>query len=663
MPYRMNQYGIEPRAQDSGTDQRDSQRPHVDPQTIAGKVSIQHVELEAYGYAGDESEGIQRKRAELDDRIDAMSPSCSRFAEFRKPQTTMTPARTTPTRELSDWSRLALAAATGCLWFLSAPPFRFSVGAWFAMIPLMIVLERTPSLARAVLFSSVAGLIVNIGGFYWLFETIRRFAGLPWPLALVAFLAICLYQGLTFSLFGAAVHVLRRRGYIPMALIAPLAMVAAEWTVPMIFPDSLAITQAWHPLVIQIADIAGPAGVCALLLLINGALYDLAASRRRAVVPAIVSGGILLATLVYGEMRIRQIDARSNAAPKLRVGIVQPNFAHAQRGSLSPQAAPERLALLQEQSRELEAEGAQLIVWSETSYPFALQRHAGSATVSPAHPILQGFHTPVIAGAQTIDWATHQAFNSAILVDREDRIAGIYDKVRLLNFGERVPAGEALPWLTRLMPREYARFTPGSSADPLLLKKPDGTSWRLGTFICFEDTLPEFLRSIGANHPNLLVNISNDSWFGEGSEPWEHLALSVFDAVEQRSAMARSVNSGVSAFIDANGRVIQETYAVDPSLHARPPSHRLALLPLMEGGHTFYDRAGHRFAGLLSSCLMLLLIRSSTRRHVWPACRDHASGATVPVRRRPLVRRERRLRPPAGDKATDHAQGRPLCSG
>ncbi|ADW69200.1 apolipoprotein N-acyltransferase [Granulicella tundricola] len=529
---------------------------------------------------------------------------------------TMTRAKITSARELPAGSSLALATLAGCLWFLSAPPFRFAGGAWIAMLPLMFVLDQTLSFQRAVWFSSWTGLVGNMGGFYWLFQTIRRFAHLPWPIALLLFLAICLYQGLTFTLFGAAVHFARHRRTIPMALLAPLAMVTAEWIEPMVFPDSLAITQAWHPLVIQIADITGPLGVCALLLLINGALYDLIVSTRRAVVPAVISAMILIASLLYGAIRIRQVDAISNAAAKLRVGIVQPNFAHTEKGSQNPQPASERLAILQEQSRELEAAGAQLIVWSETSYPFALQRRKGVVAVDPSPAIMRGFHTPVIIGANISDTAAQKHFNSALLVDRGGNIAGVYDKVRLMNFGERIPAGEILPWLTDLLPRDYARFTPGSTATPLPFRNDDGTVLRLGTFICFEDILPDFLRLVGANHPQLLVNLTNDSWFGDTSEPWEHLALSVFAAVEQRTAMARSVNSGVSAFIDANGRVLQKTYAVDPSLHSQPASHMLATLPLIEGGHTFYERGGHLFGGLCSLCLLLLLAIPPCVKHL-----------------------------------------------
>lgn len=522
----------------------------------------------------------------------------------------------TPKDRLPVWFNLSLAAATGCLWFLSTPPFPFHGCAWIAMVPLMFVIDRTRSFQRAVLFCSWAGLVANLGGFYWLLATIGLFTGASRHLSVILFFLLCFYQGLIFALFGAAVHVVRNRRRAPMALVAPLAIVAAELVFPLAFPNNLAITQAWHPLVLQIADLTGPVGVSALLLMVNGAVYDLMSDlmsdlivpRRRALLPAAVSAMIVIACLIYGEVRMRHFDAVSRSAPQLRVGLVQPNVARTQQGLLHPLQAPERLGMLQEQSQKLEAEGAQLIVWSETSYPYLLRRNAATVKPDPGHPIAQGFHTPVIVGAQTFDTETKKQFNSATLVNQNGAFGGIYDKTHLMNFGERVPAGETLPWLRDLMPRQVSVFTPGTSTLPLLLKTEDGKIWRIGTFICFEDTLPDVLRGIGSNHPDLLVNITNDTWFGETSEPWEHLALSVFDAIEQRSAMVRSVNSGVSAFIDANGRIVQKTYAVDPYVHPTPASHSLRSMPLIEGGKTFYSHMGDLFSYLCCLGLAILII-------------------------------------------------------
>jgi len=505
--------------------------------------------------------------------------------------------------------RLALATAAGCLWALGDPALPLSVVGWIAMVPLLIVVGHTPSFRNAMLYCGWAGLVANIGGCYWLLDTIKRFTTFSWMLSTALFLAICAYQGLLLVLFGAVVYLVRHRTDVSMAVVAPLAIVAAELIFPMVFPYSLAITQAWHPLLLQIADVTGPAGVSALLLLVNGAIYDLVIGRRGAKRCAVIAGLIVLVCLGYGQLRMRHFDTFTAAAPKLRVGIVQLNAGVTHPGVSSAQDAAQRLAALQEQSRELEAEGAQLIVWSEASYPYLLRRDAATDS-SPGvlQKVMQGFTTPVVIGAQTLDAASKKRFNSAVLVGRTGAFAGIYDKIRLLNFGERVPAGEIFPWLTSLMPGEYSRFTPGTDARPLVFRREDGTQWRLGTFICFEDTLPEILRQVGKNHPHLLVNLTNDTWFGDTAEPWEHLALSVFDSIEERSALVRSVNSGLSAFIDVNGRVIQKTYATDPYFLPEPASHSLRSLPLIEGGHTLYSYVGDLFSYLCCLYLTVLIV-------------------------------------------------------
>lgn len=503
----------------------------------------------------------------------------------------------------------AFATASGCLWALGDPALPLSVVGWVAMVPLLIVINSTSSFLSAVLWCGWAGFVANIGGCYWLLTTIKRFTNFSWPTSIALFFAVCAYQGLLFVLFGAAVRLIRHRKDVPMALIAPLAIVASELILPMVFPYSLGITQAWHPLLIQIADITGPAGVSALLLMVNGGLYDILSRRYQALRCAIAVLLVFFASLIYGGLRMQHFDAVAASASKLRVGIVQANAGLRHRGVSSTQDEMQRLIALQEQSRELEAEGAQLIVWSEASYPYLLRRDA-STDASPGvlERVLRGFATPVVIGAQTFDVANGRRFNSALLVDRTGAFVGIYDKIRLLNFGERVPAGELLPWLTELMPHEYARFTPGTQANPLILRTGDGRAWRLGTFICFEDTLPEILRSVGKHHPDLLVNLTNDTWFGDTSEPMEHLALSVFDSIEERSALVRSVNSGVSAFVDANGRVIQKTFTVDTYSHPVPASHSLKSMPLIEGGHTPYAHIGDLFSYLCCLWLAFLLI-------------------------------------------------------
>ncbi len=340
---------------------------------------------------------------------------------------------------------------------------------------------------------------------------------------------------------------------------------------------------------------------------INGAIYDLAVDGRAARYPAAAAAALLAAALLFGAVRMRQIDAIAAHAPRLNIGLVQPNFAYTVDGEVPREEAIRQLTALQEESRRLQSAGAQLLVWSEGAYPATLPRDfAADFAPESLGRIRRGFDIPTLIGAEMYDPSRQDAFNSAILLDGGGRAAGRYDKVRLLAFGEYIPGIETFPWLRNLLPPGTGQFTAGKGPAVLTLHGPGGQAWALGPVICYEDILPGFLRSLGKLHPNLLVNLTSDSWFGADTEPWEHLALSVFASVELRVSMVRAVNSGVSALIDPNGRVLEKTYADDPYRNPHPADGIVVAAPWMAGGRTLYAAVGNLFAYLCLAATMLL---------------------------------------------------------
>jgi apolipoprotein N-acyltransferase len=129
----------------------------------------------------------------------------------------------------------------------------------------------------------------------------------------------------------------------------------------------------------------------------------------------------------------------------------------------------------------------------------------------------------------------------------------------------------------------------------------------LAPVICYEDILQDYLRQVGELHPNLLVNLTSDSWFGADTEPWEHMALSVFASVELRVSMVRAVNSGVSTLIDANGRVLQKTYTNDPYRNPRAADGIVVSVPMMPPSRTGFVALGNTFVYLCVATSLLLL--------------------------------------------------------
>jgi apolipoprotein N-acyltransferase len=507
--------------------------------------------------------------------------------------------------KLNFYGAFGLATLSGCLWFLAVTPFDLSALAWIAAVPMLLAVDRTATFRQALLLGWWAGIVETAGGFYWLIDLMQRFADFPMAAAVLVFLLFCAARGLIFLLFTAILRGIRSRRRVPMTVLAPLIMVSCELVVPQLFPCGQWISQAWHPLVIQIAELTGPLGVTALLMLINGALYDLAMDRRGARYPAMAAAA-LAAALIFGALRMGQVDELAARAPKMKIGLVQPNFAYTVDGEISRDEAIRQLTALQAQSRRLQQDGAQLIVWSEGSYPVTLPRKfsADFPAESPAM-IRRGLSVPVIIGADMYDASHDDAFNSAILLDGDGRVTGRYDKVRLLAFGEYIPGIDAFPWLRQFLPANTGRFTAGAGPDVLTLHGPGAQVWKVGAVICYEDILQGFLRGVGQLRPNLLVNLTSDSWFGAETEPWEHLALAVFASVELRVSMVRAVDSGVSALIDPNGRLLQKTYADDPYRNPRAADGMVVTAAIMPGGRTAYVATGNLFAYL---CIAATLI-------------------------------------------------------
>ncbi|HNN92834.1 MAG TPA: apolipoprotein N-acyltransferase [Pseudomonadota bacterium] len=525
--------------------------------------------------------------------------------------------------------RVLLCALSGTLLFLACADFDIWPLCWLGMVPLLWVLldrQGQPRTSRPFLYGFVTGLFANGGGFYWIVGLLMRFGHLPFIAALPLFLLLIGYQAITFGIFAAVLCRLRRHVDVPVTWLAPLIWVACELCVPYVFPWYLSITQAWVPPVIQIADITGPLGVSFVLVLSNAALWQLGLiftsgrilPRRGLLIgpslrPPILAAVTILLVLGYGMMRIHQVEKARAAAPKIRVGVVQANIGIHEK--FVPGLRERQHALHLSLSQTLSSRGADLILWPESSYPYPLPRtfHADFPDNDP-RKLQRGFTTPLLFGALTLErrgneWAP---YNTALLLDKQGQVRGSFDKNFLLIFGEYLPFARQLSFLRELIPA-ISNFERGTETTTFPFEL-EGKRYNLGPMICYEDIIPAFGRRLFAdkNPPNLLLNITNDAWFGATSEPYEHLALAVYRAVEHRTELVRAVNTGVSAYIDATGRIVQKGPSVDPTL--TPDVEPVALLQdmalLPPGG--LYQRLGEAFGGL---CLGLVLLLGLLARH------------------------------------------------
>jgi apolipoprotein N-acyltransferase len=480
----------------------------------------------------------------------------------------------------------------------------------------------------------VTGFVANAMGYYWLVGMLENFSGFPWIVCVAIALLLCAYQAGLTGTFTLGWQWAQRHGAAPVVAAAG-CWVVVEWAYPILFENYYANSVHQLPLAIQIADLGGPLLVSALLLASSAAVYEVlyAQALRRAVfasdlalnlapnlTPTVApaerytsrqshalrwAGGVLVLwalTLGYGSYRIDQVQKHTRRAPTLMVGAVQVNM-----GIFSKRDDP-REGLRRHIRDSLALEAAvkpDLIVWPESAYTYWIPDSVTNIRKYVTGPL----QTPVLFGGLAMRGAQGQErhFNTAFIADQHGNLHGSYDKTYLLAFGEYLPLGEWFPFLYRLSPHT-GKFTAGSHVRALPLTK-DNRTYRLATLICYEDILPSFVRGmVKKNNPHLLVNITNDAWFGDTLEPWIHLALAKFRSVEHHRYMVRATNSGVSAIIDPTGRVVEHTGVMT----RESISHRVALLT----GRTLYERFGNWPVGLalMAAAGLLRFGRERTRR-------------------------------------------------
>lgn len=440
-----------------------------------------------------------------------------------------------------------LAVLTGLLYFLAFPGVNLWPLAFVALVPLIVALRgQTPR--RALGLGWAAGFTMTMCGFYWLLEMLKVFSGFGPGLCFIFMALLCAYQAGRIGLLGWLYGRAEGRGW-PAAPVFMAAFVGSELCFPLLFPWYYGATVHNAVVFLQVADLGGPYLVAVVLVAANLGVAELVLARReqRTLNRLVLGSAVALPVLavLYGYPRLRQVDSAASAAQPVKVGIVQ--------GNMPLQGKQRRFSLGIHQARteELRSKGVDLVVWSEGATGMANLDEPGYGGVRQS--VTGRLKIPAIVGTVLATPTTkdnYEYHNVALLADKEGVVQGRYDKQYLLAFGEFLPFGKTFPVLYRWSP-ESSEFAPGTSLEPL----PFGDH-RIAALICYEDILPAFVNSVVRHaDPDLLVNLTNDAWFGNSTEPWIHLALAKLRAVEHRRYLVRATNSGVSAIIDPVGRV------------------------------------------------------------------------------------------------------------
>lgn len=497
--------------------------------------------------------------------------------------------------------RLLLATLAGVLYFLGFIGF----GVWplvFAFLATLLVAIEGVGPGRAFLLGTWTGFVAFCGGYYWVVHLLETFAGLSTPLALIGYGLLNLYQGMLWGVVAALVAFGYRRFRVHPAWLLPPAVIFAEWAFPLLFPNFIAASFLRVPVLVQIADLGGAYLVDGWIALVNGAVYALWTVRGRSLPrPAVAGAAAIAACLVYGGVRVAQVEAERPRFRTLDVALIQANLGEENKTT----QRREFLARHQAMSRDVVAAHPEidLIVWPEAAFNRAVDRRRPRVV---RDFIVRGIGRPVLSGALSVDYedGVRRVYNSAVLTSSTGEVRGWYDKVHLLAFGEALPLSDKFPVLKDWFPR-VGNFDHGTNLEHLRLD--DGTA--LLPMICYEDLLPGLVLDLwaGDGPPAVLVNVTNDSWYGNTHEPLIHLALATLRSVETRRALIRSTNTGISAIVDRAGRIQARTGQWTRET-------LVAEVPLVEDGTgTFYVRYGNWVCYLAALFWLGLLVMGTLR--------------------------------------------------
>ena len=525
----------------------------------------------------------------------------------------------------STLGRLSMVGLSVCAMVLCCPDYDIWWLGFVAWVPYFAAIEGLRPRA-AFLYGWLIGLFTVFWGFFWMTELLVKFADFSTLAASPVALLFAAWHGVIWGSAAAAIAWLRRRTTVALWVTAPLCWVAAEALLPNIFPIYMALGWSWQPLWIQTAELGGVTTVSFIMVAINAGLYTMWVSWLRGgridKKATAVTLTLLVAVPLYGAMRISAIESEMTMAPKLRMGVVQGNFSIKEMAQRDLKTRI--LAGQQRVSAELQAQGAQVVLWGETAYPnggvFTRQMNEEPPEGNPWR-VHQGFDVPVILGAVTRDatGVSPYPWNTALLIDGDGTIVDRYDKVYRLIFGEYVPIVDPKWYLEQIPSASHIEQGAGPRALEFL-------GYRLGPFICYEDILPRYVRQTANQDVHVFVNLTNDAWFGKTHEPAQHLGLAVFRAIEHRKAMVRAVNTGISAYVDPTGAVAKKTRVVDPDIDGPQEAEGFwADVPMMDPEHrTPYGLTGELFNGL---CVLgVVLIALLGPRAPMPA--DHVLGGT-----------------------------------
>lgn len=439
--------------------------------------------------------------------------------------------------------------------YIPCPPW----ASLFGLVPLWLFWQRQQSLRNVVFGGVLTSFIYTLIGFNWVTYTLHEFAKVNWFVAGIGMLLFALFGHLFLPVAGALWFGLRRlaAGHAGLSFgLMALITALAELYVPMLFKWNFGYSWFGAGLPIyQWAEIVGFTGLSLLTILAN--LAALAAWRlRRQQAGKLALAGLLLGFIGLngGGWWLKQRLPEPDAA--LNVLLVQANIGNLEKQSME-RGKGFRAEILNQYFKVTDEglkqnPGIEFVMWSETAFPSLLggeYNHTGYAEM--LGEFLRSRNVALLTGAYSKD-ANGDLTNSLFALDHQGNVTEPhYSKTHLLALGEYIPGEESFPWLRKMLPM-VSHF--GRGPGPTVLLKWNG--YRMGPQVCYESLFPEFSKGLADLGAQFIVNVTNDSWYGNWQEPYQHMYMTLARGVEFRRPVLRATNTGISTAVLANGDVL-----------------------------------------------------------------------------------------------------------
>ncbi|MGH9846033.1 MAG: apolipoprotein N-acyltransferase [Blastocatellia bacterium] len=518
------------------------------------------------------------------------------------------------------------AVASALLLLLTFPPFDLGFLAWIALAPLLLVIAGGMGPRRAFWLGWLMGVEFTFFAENWIAHSMTVFGAMLTVVSYAVALLFAAVLGLFPALFAAVMaRLVNRRGSRALVL-APVVWAATEWIRPFVTGvtwNALGVSQYRNYPVAKLAQYGGVYLISAVLVAASAAvalLLHYLKTKDRALVTSMAAAGIcaiapLLLVRLEGPQRRELIAQLEGAQDAVTIVGVQPNL------------PPDKTTTAADLDRNIELTKAALdrspdkkagiIIWAES--PLILPYEGDVAVRSKLDKLANETGSHLLFNSVAREGERH--FNSVQTVSPQSGSQGRkrYDKIRLVPFGEYVPFNAVLKHVVpRVISSESGGFAAGTEAVVNVLKIEGDRGWvvssdregqsierttdfvRAGSFICYEAAYPDLVRRFVQNGATLLVNVSNDAWFGTTAGARQHLAHAVMRAIENDRDLVRVTNSGISALVTAEGAV------VDPMPPFTAASQRWEARP--RRGITIYTRHGDWFAAGCAIATLLALI-------------------------------------------------------